>query len=53
MMTPAQEAYTLDKAYVPEHIVSLTVAISEAEAFLIKDHLKGPKGRIPRVTKSG
>jgi hypothetical protein len=39
MMTPAEEAYTLDKAYVPEHIVRLMKAISEAEAFLIEDHL--------------
>jgi hypothetical protein len=33
----------LDKAYVPEHIVSLMVGISEAEAFLIKDHLSFAK----------
>jgi len=39
MMTPAEEAYALDKAYVPEHIVSLMVAISQAEAFLIEDRL--------------
>jgi hypothetical protein len=39
MMTPAEEAYALDKAYVPEHIVGLMAGISEAEAFLIEDHL--------------
>jgi hypothetical protein len=43
MMTPAEEAYALDKAYVPEHIVSLMVAISEAESFLIEDHLSFAK----------
>ena len=43
MMTPAEEAYALDKAYVPEHIVSLMVSISEAEAFLIEDHLSFAK----------
>jgi hypothetical protein len=43
MLTPEEEAYALDKAYVPEHIVSLMVAISEAEAFLINDHLSFAK----------
>jgi hypothetical protein len=43
MMTPAEEAYALDKAYVPEHIVSLMATISEAESFLIEDHLSFAK----------
>jgi hypothetical protein len=43
MMTPAEEAYALDKAYVPEHMVSLMKAISEAEPFLINDHLSFAK----------
>jgi hypothetical protein len=43
MISPADEAYALDKAYVPEHIVSLMAAISEAEAFLIEDHLSFAK----------
>jgi len=42
-MTPAEEAYALDKAYVPEHIASLMKAISAAEAFLINDHLSFAK----------
>jgi len=43
MISPAEEAYALDKAYVPEHIVSLMAAISEAESFLIEDHLSFAK----------
>ena len=43
MMTPAEEAYALDKAYVPEHIVSLMSAISQADSFLIEDHLSFSK----------
>jgi len=43
MLTPAEEAYALDRAYVPEHIASLMKAISEAEAFLIDDHLSFAK----------
>lgn len=43
MLTPAEEAYALDRAYVPEHIVSLMKTISGAEAFLINDHLSFAK----------
>jgi hypothetical protein len=43
MMTPAEVAHALDRAYVPEHIVSLMAAISQAESFLIEDHLSFAK----------
>jgi hypothetical protein len=39
MMTPEDEAYILERAYVPEHIVSLMALISKGEPFLIEDHL--------------
>jgi hypothetical protein len=39
MITPQEEAYILEKAYVPEHIVSLMVLISKGDPFLIEDHL--------------
>jgi hypothetical protein len=38
-MTPAEEAYVVEKAYVPEHIVSLMTLISRGDAFLIEDYL--------------
>lgn len=34
MLSPSQEEYILTKAYVPEHIPSLMVGISQGEAFL-------------------
>jgi hypothetical protein len=39
VITPEEKAYILDKAYVPEHIVSLMVLISKGDPFLIEDHL--------------
>ena len=38
MLTPEEEAYILEKAYVPEHIVSLMALISRGDPFLIEDH---------------
>lgn len=38
-MTPAEEAYVVEKAYVPEHIVSLMTLISRGDAFIIEDYL--------------
>ena len=38
MITPEEEAYILEKAYVPEHIVSLMTLISKGDPFLIEDH---------------
>lgn len=39
MISPAEEEYILNEAYVPEHIVSLMSLISKGEPFLIEDHL--------------
>ncbi len=39
VITPQEEAYILEKAYVPEHIVSLMVLISKGDPFLIEDYL--------------
>ncbi|MBM4307942.1 MAG: hypothetical protein FJ123_14520 [Deltaproteobacteria bacterium] len=39
MITPEEEQYILERAYVPEHIVSLMVLISKGEPFLIEDYL--------------
>ena len=39
MVTPDEEAYVLERAYVPEHIVSLMALISKGDSFLIEDHL--------------
>jgi hypothetical protein len=39
VITPEEEAYILEKAYVPEHIVSLMVLISKGDPFFIEDHL--------------
>jgi hypothetical protein len=36
---PGDDGYALDKAYVPEHIPGLMVAISQAEPFLIEGYL--------------
>jgi len=36
---PEDERYVLEKAYVPEHIVSLMSLISNSEPFLVKDQL--------------
>jgi hypothetical protein len=38
VITPEEEAYILEKAYVPEHIVSLMALISKGDPFLIEDH---------------
>jgi hypothetical protein len=39
MMTPEDEAYILERAYVPEHIVNLMASISKGEPFFKEDHL--------------
>ena len=39
MITPQEEAYVLEKAYVPEHIVTMMALISKGDSFLIEDHL--------------
>jgi hypothetical protein len=39
MITPAEEAYILTKAYIPEHIVSLMTLISKGDPFLAEDYL--------------
>ena len=39
VITPEEEAYILEKAYVPEHIVSLMALISKGDPFFIDDHL--------------
>ncbi len=39
MITPEEEGYILERAYVPEHIINLMVPISKGEPFLKEDHL--------------
>jgi hypothetical protein len=39
-LSPEDERYILARAYVPEHIVSLTALISKGEPFLIEDYLR-------------
>lgn len=39
MLTSEEEAYILSKAYIPEHIVSLMVLLSNGEPFLIENYL--------------
>jgi hypothetical protein len=39
MISAQEEAYVLEKAYVPEHIVSLMVSISKGEPFFTEEHL--------------
>ena len=39
MITPQEEAYVLERAYVPEHIINLMGPISKGEAFLEEEHL--------------
>jgi len=39
MITPQEEAYVLEKAYVPEHIVTMMALISKGDSFLIEEHL--------------
>ena len=43
MITPDQERYILDHAYVPEHTVGLMAGVSQGEPFLLDDYL-GFKG---------
>jgi hypothetical protein len=38
VIAPEEEAYILEKAYVPEHIVSLMALISKGDPFLVEDH---------------
>jgi hypothetical protein len=39
VITPEEEGYVLERAYVPEHITHLMVPISKGEPFLKEDHL--------------
>ena len=39
VITPQEEAYVLERAYIPEHVVNLMGPISKGEAFLKEDHL--------------
>ena len=39
MITPQEETYILEKAYVPEHIINLMGPISKGEPFLNEEHL--------------
>ncbi len=39
MITAQEEAYVLEKAYVPEHIVSLMALVSKGDSFLIEEYL--------------
>jgi len=39
MITPQEEAYVLEKAYVPEHIVTMMALISKGDSFLIEDQI--------------
>ncbi len=39
MISPLEEEYILNEAYVPEHIVSLMSLISKGEPFLVEDYL--------------
>lgn len=39
MLTEDEETFVLNKAYIPEHIVSYVVPISKLEPFLISNHL--------------
>ena len=39
MITSEEEAYILERAYVPEHIINLMGPISKGEPFLKEDHL--------------
>ncbi len=38
MVSPEEEAYILERAYVPEHIVSLMALISKGDPFLVENH---------------
>jgi hypothetical protein len=38
MLTPEEENYILEKAYIPEHVVRLITTLSAGEPFLIDDH---------------
>jgi hypothetical protein len=39
VITPEEEAYIYERAYVPEHILNLMVPISKGEPFLKEEHL--------------
>jgi len=39
LLTPEEEAYVLETAYIPEHILNLMGPISKGEPFLKEDHL--------------
>ena len=39
MITPSREEHIRDRAYVPEHMTGYVRAISDAEPFLLEDHL--------------
>ena len=39
MITPEEEGYVLERAYIPEHIINLMGPISKGEPFLKEEHL--------------
>ena len=39
MVTPQEEAYVLNEAYVPEHVIPLMAGLSQAEPFFQDDYL--------------
>jgi hypothetical protein len=39
VITPEEEVYISERAYVPEHIINLMAPISKGEPFLIEEHL--------------
>jgi len=39
VITPQEEAYILERAYIPEHIINLMASISKGEPFLTEEHL--------------
>ena len=39
MITPVEQAYVEEYAYLPEHIVPYVTTVSQAEPFLIEDFL--------------
>ena len=39
MLSPEQEKYIIENAYVPEHITNLMVGISDGEPFWVEDYV--------------
>lgn len=45
MLSPSEESYLKENAYIPEHLFEYVIAISESEPILIEDYLCYHKGR--------